>query len=225
MMAHDRPDGTDSGAGLHACLAGADQPLRRRLCVGRLVYAPIASLDGYVADEAGRFDWAAPDEEVHAFVNDLVRAAGTHLYGRRTYDVLQVWETFGLEDDAPPVVRDFGAVWRAADKVVFSTTLASAPTGRTRVERAFDAEEVSRLTRSAVRDVTIGGPHLAAQAIRAGLVDDYHLLLAPVLVGGGTPALPDGVRVDLELVAQQRFASGFVHLHYVSRSTSPGQDR
>jgi dihydrofolate reductase len=191
--------------------------------VARLVYAPIASMDGFVADDADRFDWAAPDDEVHAFVNELMRPVGTHLYGRRMYDVLGVWETFGDAPDDPPAVRDFAAIWRAADKVVYSRTLTSVGTARTRLEHDFDPAAVRDLKASTDRDLTVGGPHLAAQAIGAGLVDDYHLLLAPVLVGGGTPALPAGVRIDLELVEERRFDSGFVHLHYVDREA--GQER
>jgi len=191
--------------------------------MGRLVYAPIASLDGYVADDAGRFDWAAPDEEVHGFVNDLVRPLGTQLYGRRTYEVLQAWETMGQDPSDHPIERDFAEIWRSSDKVVFSRSLSSVPTARTRLEHTFDAAAVRQLKASRDADLSIGGPQLAGQAIRAGLVDEIHLLLAPVLVGGGTAALPEGVRADLELVSQRRFASGFVHLHYTARR--PGQER
>jgi dihydrofolate reductase len=193
--------------------------------VARLVYAPIASLDGYVADETGRFGWAAPDEEVHAFVNDLLRPVGTHLFGRRTYEVLRVWETLGRDRDDPATVSDFADLWRAADKVVYSTTLASLTAPRSRLERVFDAEKVRQLKHSADRDITVGGPNLGASAIRAGLVDDYHFLLAPVVVGGGTAALPHGVRLELELVGQRRFSSGFVHLHYVGREAVDAQER
>jgi dihydrofolate reductase len=180
----------------------------------KLVYAAIASLDGYVADETGNFDWAAPDEELHAFVNDLERPFGTYLYGRRMYEVMQYWETASTSPEEPAVMRDFAELWRAADKIVYSRTLDAVSTARTRLERAFDPEAVRRLKESATSDVTIGGPHLAAQALEAGLVDEIHLFLHPVIVGGGNAALPDGVRVQLELVAERRFQSGVVHLHY-----------
>jgi dihydrofolate reductase len=183
--------------------------------MARLIYSAIASLDGYVADETGGFDWAAPDEEVHAFVNDLERPIGTYLYGRRMYEVMSAWEAMPLEDE-PCVIRDFAEIWRAADKVVFSTTLQAAPTSRTRIERDFDPAAVRTLKSSSPHDLSLGGPGLAAQAIGAGLVDEYHLFLAPTIVGGGTPALPDGVRVQLELLDERRFESGFVHLHYRS---------
>ena len=176
-----------------------------------LVYSAIASLDGYVADEDGNFGWAEPDEEVHAFVNDLERGAGTHLYGRRMYEVLAVWETM---DDPSPVMQDYAQIWRAADKIVFSRTLEKPSTARTRIEREFDPEAVRRLKASAERDLSVGGPELAAQAIETGLVDEWHLFLAPVVVGGGKRALPDDIRVDLELLDERRFDSGFVHLHY-----------
>jgi dihydrofolate reductase len=180
--------------------------------MARLIYAALASLDGYVADEDGRFDWAAPDEQVHAVVNDLVRPARTHLYGRRMYEVLVVWETM---EDGSPVIRDFAQIWRGADKVVYSRTLDEVSSARTRIEREFDPEAVRRI--KADHDLTVGGPELAAQAIRAGLVDEYHLFLSPVVVGGGNPALPAGVRVDLELLSERRFGNGVVHLHYRAR--------
>jgi dihydrofolate reductase len=183
--------------------------------VGRLIYSAIASLDGYVADEDGRFDWAAPGPEVHAFVNDLERPAGTHLYGRRMYEVMAWWET---NDDAQPVMRDFAEIWRAADKIVYSTTLETTSSARTRIERDFDPEAVRQLKAHAEHDLTVGGPHLAAQAIAAGLVDEYHLILVPVVVGGGTRALPGGVRLELELLDQRRFRSGVVHLHYRTKA-------
>jgi dihydrofolate reductase len=166
-----------------------------------------------VADEDGRFDWAAPDEEVHAAVNDLVRPVGTHLLGRRMYEVLVAWESMDVSE-APPAVRDFAALWLAADKVVYSTTLEAASTARTRVERAFDPEAVRRLKAGARADISVGGPGLAAEAMRAGLVDECHLFLAPVLVGGGLRALPEGVRADLELLDERRFTGGVVHLRH-----------
>jgi dihydrofolate reductase len=186
--------------------------------VGRLIYSAIASLDGYVADADGKFDWAAPDAEVHAFVNDLERPVGTHLYGRRMYEVMAWWETADASDAAEPVMRDFAEIWRAADKIVYSTTLQTVSSARTQIVRDFDPEAVRRLKAAAERDLSIGGPHLAAAAFTAGLVDECHLFLVPVVIGGGTRALPDGVRVELELVAERRFTSGIVHLHHRVKS-------
>jgi dihydrofolate reductase len=182
--------------------------------VAKLAYTAIASLDGYVADEQGNWNWSRPDEEVHTFVNDLERPVGTHLYGRRMYEVLSAWETI---DDPAPVMRDYARIWRAADKVVYSRTLDSVSTARTRLEREFDPDAVRELKRTAAADLSIGGPQLAAQAIAAGLVDELHLLLSPVVVGAGNPALPDGLRWDLELLDERRFGNGVVHLHYRSR--------
>lgn len=182
--------------------------------MGRLIYSAIASLDGYVADEHGRWDWSAPDDEVHAFVNDRTRPIRTHLLGRRMYGVLVAWETM---DDPAPEMRDFAEIWRASDKVVYSTSLEQPRSARTRIERRFDPDAVREL--KAAGDCSIGGPGLAGQAFAAGLVDEVELYLSPVIVGGGTPALPDGVRLDLELVDERRFANGVVHLHHrVSRS-------
>ena len=179
--------------------------------MAKLLYSAITSLDGYVADEDGVFDWAAPDEEVHAYVNDLERPVGTYLYGRRMYEVMQFWAT---TDDDAPVMADYAAIWRAADKVVYSTTLTTVSTDRTRLEPAFDPDAVRALKATAARDLSIGGPHLAAEAMRAGLVDEINLFLHPIVVGGGNPALPDHLRMPLELVDERRFASGVVHLHY-----------
>jgi dihydrofolate reductase len=182
--------------------------------LARLIYASIASLDGYIADENGKFDWARPDEEVHSFVNDLERPIGTYLYGRRMYDVMAYWETAHTLPDQSPVTLDFADIWRAADKVVYSTTLQKAVSAKTRIERLFDPREVRQLKESADRDVSVGGAELAAQAFRAGLVDEYHLIVAPIIVGGGTQSLPVGVRVPLELLDERRFGNGMVHLHY-----------
>jgi dihydrofolate reductase len=182
-----------------------------------IIYSAITSLDGYVADTDGRFDWAEPDQELHAVVNDLERAVGTYLYGRRMYEVLVAWETLPL-DGQPPYLRDYAEIWRAADKVVFSRTLEAVSSARTRVERNFDAEAIRTMKATAESDLSVGGPELAGQAIRAGLVDEYHLFVAPVLVGGGTRALPDQVRVGLELVHERRFGNGTVHLHYRTRT-------
>jgi len=187
-----------------------------------LVYAAIASLDGYVNDEHGGFDWAAPDEEVHAYVNALERPIGTYLYGRRMFDVMVFWETEGDGDDEPAVMHEYTEIWRAADKIVFSRMLDSPSSARTRIEREFDPVAVRALVESAARDVSIGGAELAGQALTAGIVDQVHLIVVPVIVGGGTRALPDGVRLDLELVGDHRFASGFVHLHYRVASTDAG---
>jgi dihydrofolate reductase len=179
-----------------------------------LIYSVIASLDGYTADAEGKFDWAEPDEEVHAFVNELERGIGTYLYGRRMYETMVSWETVPL-DGQSRVVRDFAGMWRAADKIVYSTTLTAASSARTRIEPRFDPEAVRALKQRG--DVSVGGPGLAASAIRAGLVDEYHLLVTPVVVGGGTAVFPDGVRADLDLVDERRFASGVVYLRYRTR--------
>ncbi|WP_041938800.1 MULTISPECIES: dihydrofolate reductase family protein [Frankia] len=204
--------------------------------MGRLIYSAITSLDGYVVDAEGRFDWAVPDEEVHAFVNDLERTIGTYLYGRRLYEVMAAWETMPTDarptdarptdarpadgdrrptgGDRRPVMLDYARIWQAADKVVYSTTLDGPSTSRTRIERRFDPDAIRRLVASAEGDVSIGGPTLAGHAIRAGLVDECHLFLTPVVVGAGVRALPEGVRVRLELLGQHRFAGGVVHLHH-----------
>jgi dihydrofolate reductase len=181
--------------------------------MAKLIYSAIASLDGYVADEHGRFDWAEPDEEVHAFVNDLERSVGTYLYGRRLYEVMVAWETLPL-DGQPPAVEDFAQIWRAADKVVYSRTLVTPASARTRIERDFDPEAVRRLKAAAARDVSIGGPGLAAEALRAGVVDELQLFVAPVVVGGGLRALPNDLRLRLELVDERRFGGGTVYLRY-----------
>jgi len=186
--------------------------------MAKLIYSAITSLDGFVADRDGNFDWAAPDEEVHSFVNDLERPIGTYLLGRRMYEVMAVWETADFLTDQPAVIQDFAKVWRAADKVVYSRTLGSVSSARTRIERVFDPEAVRQMKASQVRDISVGGPDLAAQAIKAGLVDDYHLLIAPIVVGGGKRSLPDGVRMDIELLAVRRFGNGVVHLHYRART-------
>jgi dihydrofolate reductase len=182
--------------------------------VAKLIYSAITSLDGYVADEEGNFDWAAPDEEVHSFVNDLERPVGTYLYGRRMYEVMVYWETAHTLADQPPIIRDFTEIWQAADKIVYSRTSETAASAKTRIERDFDPETVRRLKASAERDLTVGGPDLAAQAIRAGLVDEFQLLVAPVVVGGGQRALPDEVRLKLQLLDERRFGSGVVYLNY-----------
>ena len=188
--------------------------------MAKLIYSAIASLDGYVEDADGKFDWAAPDEEVHAFVNDQERPVGTYLYGRRMYEVMTYWETVPTDDTTEPVASDFARIWQVADKVVYSRTLQRVASARTRIEPDFDAEEVRALKASAERDLGIGGAELAGQAIAAGLVDECHLLLTPIVIGGGKRALPDGVRWPLELVAERRFTSGVVHLHYRASSAA-----
>jgi dihydrofolate reductase len=184
--------------------------------MAKLIYSAIASLDGYVADEDGNFDWAEPDEEVHSFVNDLERPFGTYLYGRRLYEVMVAWETMPLAGQ-PPFIRDFAAIWRAADKIVYSKTLEAVSSARTRIERDFDPEAVRQMKAAAGRDITVGGPELAAQAFKAGLVDECHLLVAPIVVGGGKQALPNSIRLKLELLDERRFGNGVVHLHYRTR--------
>jgi dihydrofolate reductase len=185
----------------------------RRLIMAKLIYSAITSLDGYVADEEGKFDWGEPDEEVHAFVNDLERPVGTYLYGRRMYEVMAAWETIPLADE-PPFIRDFAEIWQAAEKIVYSKTLDTVSTPRTRIEREFDPAEVRQMKATEGRDLIVGGPDLAAQAITAGLVDEWHLILAPIVVGGGNQSLPDGVRLDLELLDERRFRNGMVYLSY-----------
>jgi dihydrofolate reductase len=182
--------------------------------VAKLIYTAITSLDGYVEDQDGGFGWSRPDEEVHAFVNDLERPAGTFLYGRRMYDTMASWEVAHTQPGQSPVVLDYARIWQAADKIVYSTTLQTASTARTRIERRFDPDAVSRIKQTASTNLTIGGANLAGQAIKAGLVDEVHLLINPVVVGGGKAALPGDVRTDLELVAERRFGNGVVHLHY-----------
>ena len=182
--------------------------------MAKLIYSMITSLDGYVADEHGDFDWAVPDEEVHRFVNDLQRPIGTYLLGRRMYEVMLYWEDATAFAGEPDFVRDFATVWQAADKIVYSRTLEQATSAKTRIEREFDPEVVRRLKARAERDMAVAGPELAAQAIRAGLVDELQLVVAPVVIGGGKQALPDGVSLGLELLDQRRFGSGMTYLRY-----------
>jgi dihydrofolate reductase len=181
--------------------------------VSALIYSATASLDGYVADTDGKWGWSRPDEEVHTFINDLQRRLGTHLYGRRLYDVLRAWEDMDVTNE-PAHIADFKEIWRGTDKIVFSRTLDSVSTTRTRLERDFDPAAIRRLKAGAATDILVGGPELATQAIDAGLVDEVLFFLAPVVVGGGKKALPDGLRLDLELLDERRFANGTVHLRY-----------
>ena len=185
--------------------------------MARLIYSAISSLDGYIEDTQGNFDWAAPDEEVHEFINNLERKAGTHLYGRRAYETLMVWETDPSFTAESPILRDFAQIWQAADKIVYSRTLQAASTRKTRLERTFDPQAVRQLKATLEHDILIGGPELASQAFQAGLIDECHLFLIPIIVGGGKPSLPGGVRLALELLEERRFDSGVVFLRYRTR--------
>ena len=182
--------------------------------MGKLLYLAITSLDGYIEDESGRFDWAEPDEEAHTFVNDLERSVGTHLYGRRLYDTMVYWETAHTVADLAPYALEYAEIWQAAEKVVYSRTLEAASSARTRIERDFDPDAIRELKAAADRDLSVGGAELAAQALRAGLVDELQLLVAPAVVGGGKRALPDSVHVKLELLDERRFGNGMVFLRY-----------
>lgn len=183
--------------------------------MANLICTFITSLDGYVADPEGKFDWSVPSDEVHTFINDLERSVGTYLYGRRLYEVMVAWETMHLNDDnQPAVMRDYTAIWQAAEKVVYSSTLTEPSSRRTRIERSFDPDAVRSLKAAATASLSIGGPELAAQAFAAGLVDELHLFLSPVVVGGGTKALPDDLHVGLELKDEYAFRNGVVYLGY-----------
>jgi dihydrofolate reductase len=184
--------------------------------VAKLIYLTIQSLDGYIEDEAGEFGWGEPDDEVHAFINDVARSVGTFLYGRRLYETMLVWETLPL-DDAPAYIRDFADIWRAADKIVYSRNLDHVPTANTRIEREFDPGAVRALKTAATDDLAIGGAELAAEGFKTGLVDELRLVVPPVVVGGGKPSLPGGVHLELELLDERRFGSGFVYLRYALR--------
>ncbi len=182
--------------------------------MAKLIYLLNVSLDGYIADEDGKLDWTAPDEEYYSFINDLQRPVGTYLYGRRLYELMAVWETDPAVAAQSPAAREFAEIWQSADKVVYSRTLAAASTIRTRIERDFDPEAVRHLKAAAERDFTVGGPTLGAHAISAGLVDEYHLFVWPVVVGGGKPFLPNRVRLQLELLDERRFGNGAVYLRH-----------
>jgi len=179
--------------------------------MAQLIYSVITSLDGFVADRSGRFEWAAPDEQVHAFVNDRERPIGTYLYGRRMYEVMKVWQDIGDDD---PVTRDYAELWRAADKVVYSSTLDAVSTPRSSLHASFDPASVRRMLDDAERDVSVGGPTLAAAALRAGLVDEVQVYLHPVVIGGGLYYLPQGLPIALELLDSHRFEGGVVYLRY-----------
>lgn len=189
--------------------------------MAKLIYSVITSLDGYVEDEVGNFDWAEPDEEIHTFVNDLERPIGTYLYGRRMYEVMVYWETAHTLAGQPLFIRDFAQIWQAADKIVYSKTLERVSSARTRIERDFDPETVRQMKERAGSDITVGGPDLAAQAIKAGLVDECQLFVAPIVVGGGKPSLPNNVRQELELLDERRFGNGVVCLHYRTKRAEP----
>jgi dihydrofolate reductase len=187
--------------------------------MAKLIYSAITSLDGYVADEEGNFDWAVPDEEVHTFINDLERPIGTYLYGRRMYEVMRYWETAHTLPDQSPFTLDYAQIWQAAEKIVYSKTLEAVSSARTRIERDFDPELVRQMKARAGRDLNVGGPELAAQAFRAGLVDELYLFVVPIVVGGGKRSLPDNVRLRLELIDERRFGNGMVYLYYRTNRT------
>jgi dihydrofolate reductase len=186
--------------------------------MAKLIYLAITSLDGYIEDKYGQFDWAEPDEEVHTFINDLERGVGTYLYGRRMYETMASWETDDTLAAGSEFMRDFAQIWQAADKIVYSKTLDAASTDRTRIERDFDPDAVRTMKASAECALTVGGPNLAAHAFDAGLVDECHLFVAPIVVGAGKQSLPNDVRLDLELLAERRFGNGMVHLRYGTRA-------
>jgi dihydrofolate reductase len=182
--------------------------------MAKLIYSAITSLDGYVADEDGNFEWAVPDEEVHTFINDLERPVGTYLYGRRMYEVMVGWESAHALADQPSFIQDFAQIWQAAEKIVYSKTLEAVSSARTRIERDFDPEAIRQMKARAGSDIIVGGPEFAAQAIEAGLVDELHLFFALIVVGGGKRFLPNDVRLKLRLEDERRFGNGMVYLYY-----------
>ncbi|MBD7951171.1 dihydrofolate reductase family protein [Oerskovia rustica] len=185
--------------------------------MARLIYSMITSLDGYAEAAEGDLGVGADDEEVHTFIDDVFRHVGTYLYGRRMYETMVFWETAHTDPDAPPFIVRYARGWQAAEKVVYSTTLDAVSSARTRIERTFDPEAVRRLKAESEHDLTVDGPNLAAQAIRAGLVDEYHLFVTTSVVGGGERFFPDGVRLDLELVEERAFDSGLIYARYRTR--------
>jgi dihydrofolate reductase len=188
-----------------------------RLVMGKLIYSMITSVDGYVSDRDGNFGWGAPEEESHTFVNELSKGIGTYLYGRRMYETMVYWETAHTVPDQPPYIKEYARIWQAAEKVVYSTTLQDVASERTRIERTFDMDAVRRLKAESDLDVSVDGPHLAAQAIRAGLVDEYQLYVGPAIVGGGNRFFPDDVSVDLDLLDERRFTNGVLYLRYATK--------
>ncbi len=188
--------------------------------MGKLIYSMITSLDGFVSDRDGNFGWGAPEEESHTFVNELSRSIGTYLYGRRMYETMVYWETAHLEPDQPPFILEYARIWQATDKIVYSTTLNEVASARTRVERTFDPQAIRRLKAESPLDITVDGPNLAAQAIRAGLVDEYQPYIGPAIVGAGNPFFPDDVQLDLELLDERRFGNGVLWLRYGVRNAS-----
>ena len=185
--------------------------------MAHLIYSAISSLDGYIEDMDGQFDWAAPDEELHSFINNLERTTGTYLYGRRMYETMQVWETDPNLAEDSPITREYAEIWQAANKIVYSKTLAAASTRKTQIERNFNPEAIQQLKKTAQHDILIGGPELAAHAFQSGLIDECHLFLTPIIVGGGKPSIPDHVRLELELLEERRFSNGMVYLRYRAR--------
>jgi dihydrofolate reductase len=186
--------------------------------MSKLIYIANVSLDGFIEDAHGSFEWTEPNEEGFVFITDLIRPVGTFLYGRRLYETMAVWETDASLAAQSELRADFAETWQAADKVVYSTTLPAVSTARTRLERSFDTNSVRAMKRSATGDLTVGGANLAAQAFKDGLVDEIHLFIGPVLVGGGKPALPRDARVELELVDERRFTNGIVYVRYRNAS-------
>ncbi len=184
--------------------------------MAQLIYSAMTSLDGYMEDRHGKFDWAAPDEEIHAYINNLEREFGIYLYGRRMYETMMGWETDPGFAATSPTMRDYAEIWQAAEKIVYSKTLQAASTRKTRIERDFDLEAIKKLKSAAESDITIGGPDLAAHAFKAGLIDECRLFIVPIIVGGGKKSLPDDIRLELKLVEECRFGNGMVYLRYQS---------
>jgi len=188
--------------------------------MGKLIYLISTSLDGYVADKNGKFDWSMPSEESHAFVNDTLRNVGTILMGRNLYETMKVWDeiptegTGGPMDGPSPAMNDYAKIWKAAKKIVYSTTLSEVTTADTTLERSFDPSAIQKLVAESDKDFDIGGPHLAAQAIKAGIVDEYHQIIVPIIIGGGNYWLPKDVKIQLKLADLRKFENGFVHLQY-----------
>jgi dihydrofolate reductase len=184
----------------------------------KLIYFMPMSLDGFIAGETDSMDWSAPSEEVSVFINDRHRPIGTYLYGRKEYETMMDWETPDVIPGLTPAMMDFGRIWQAADKIVYSRSLENVSTPKTRLEREFDPQAVRDLKAQLPHDITVAGPHLAAQAIRAGLVDEYQLLVVPVLLGAGKRVLPSNVGVKLDLLDERRFGNGWVYLRYHTRA-------